>query len=351
MNRGLNNAPTDKSNEVPGGGRLPARENGQSRTDPYLLSSTPRGDADVAIVVVNRDGGQALDRCLESLLALEGVTAEILVVDNASVSGEAAMLRERHPSIRVVPLTANLGFAGGANEGIARTSAPFVLVVNNDARLAPDYAARLAARLSCDERLAAAQGLVLRDDGRTVDTAGLSWNARGEAVPLSAGEDRFAAAIETVEIPGVSATAAMYRRDALGEVSDGGRAFDDAFFAYYEDVDLSLRLARAGWRFALDPEAIAFHRGSMTGSRTPWRRALWIARNRWRTLLKNFDRAFLRRRLGDLLRADLAHARALGGAGWLLPLLVWPAAAWKALVGRREEALLTAFPAAAPPGR
>src|SRR5689334_15829817 len=115
MNRGLNNAPSDKSIDA---SRRPG--------DPYLLSPDARVDADVSIVVVNRDGGAVLDRCVESLLAQRGVTSEILVVDNASSSDEAASLRERFPTIRVVPLTANLGFAGGANEGIARTSGPLV---------------------------------------------------------------------------------------------------------------------------------------------------------------------------------------------------------------------------------
>jgi GT2 family glycosyltransferase len=366
MNRGLNNAPSDKSNvvrddeernrraesvsaEAPAdeSARLTAGHAERSRTDPFVLSRD-RPAADVSAIVVNRDGGAALDKCLESLLAQQGVAVEILVVDNASAAAEAEGVRARFPGIRVVPLTANVGFAGGVNEGMARTAGPLVLVVNNDARLAPDYAARLAARLSFDERLAGAQGLVLREDDATIDTAGLSWNARGEAVPLLSGADRFAAPTEAIEVPGVSATAAMYRRAALADVSAGGRVFDDSFFAYYEDVDLSLRLARAGWRFALDPEAIAFHRGSMTGGRTPWRKALWIARNRWRTLLKNFDHAFLRRRLRDLLRADLAHARTLGAAGWLLPLIVWPGAAWSALREPRKEPLLTGFPATPP---
>jgi len=394
MNRGLNNAPPDKSNEVRddeertrraearGGerrrtpaddeertrraepasaegsasasasasesARLAARGGERKRNDPFFLSRDPRPAADVSAIVVNRDGGAALERCLESLLAQQGVGIEILVVYNASAAAEAEGIRARFPQVRVVPLTANLGFAGGVNEGIARTAGPFVLVVNNDARLASDYAARMAARLSFDERLAGAQGLVLREKDGAIDTAGLSWNARGEAVPLLSGDDRFAAPTEPIEVPGVSATAAMYRRDALAGISSAGRVFDDSFFAYYEDVDLSLRLARAGWRFALDPEAIAYHRGSMTGARTPWRRALWIARNRWRTLLKNFDHAFLRRRLRDLLRADLAHARTLGAAGWLLPLIVWPGAAWNALTEPRKEPLLTGFPATPP---
>ena len=67
--------------------------------------------------------------------------------------------------------------------------------------------------------------------------------------------------------------------------------------------------SRAGWRFACDPAAVARHEGSRTGSRTPWKRAKWIARNRWKTLFRNFDRRLLRRNALALLRADLAHAR------------------------------------------
>jgi GT2 family glycosyltransferase len=317
-------------------------------TDPFAMSNVDRADVDVSAIVVNRDGGEALTQCLASLVAQVGVSMEILVIDNGSREDDAIAVRERYPGVRVVPLTRNLGFSGGVNEGIARSSGEFVLVVNNDARLAPDYAARLAARLSLDGRIAAVQGMVLRDDGRSIDTGGLSWNSRGEAVPLFSGQDRFSAPTDAIEIPGVSATAALYRRAALDAVAISGRAFDDSFFAYYEDVDLSLRLARAGGRFVLDPQAIAFHRGSMTGARTPWKRALWIARNRWRTLLKNFDHAFLRSRLRDLLRADLAHARSLGAAGWILPLLVWPAAAISALSRSHGDAPLTRFPASTP---
>jgi GT2 family glycosyltransferase len=346
MNRGLNTDQSAKSNAS----RAEVRGGERGRTDPLTRVPEERVAVDVSAIVVNRDGGEALGQCLESLSAQRGVAIETLVVDNGSRSDEAKTVRDRFPGVRVVPLSRNLGFAGGVNEGIARTSGEFVLVVNNDARLAPDYAARLAARLALDGRLAAAQGMVLRDDGQTIDTAGLSWNRRGEAVPLHAGGERFSAGTEPVEVPGVSATAAMYRRAALDAVADHGRAFDDSFFAYYEDVDLSLRLARAGWRFVLDPEAVAFHRGSMTGGRTPWKRSRWIARNRWRTLLKNFDHAFLMSRLADLLKADLAHARSLGAAGWILPLVVWPGAALSALAPSRGGMRLTGFPAALPAG-
>jgi GT2 family glycosyltransferase len=155
----------------------------------------------------------------------------------------------------------------------------------------------------------------------------------------------FAAAFE---VPGVSATAALFRRDALTEVARHGHFFDDRFFAYYEDVDLSLRLARAGWRFACDPQAVAWHEGSRTGRRTPFRRAVWTARNRWRTLLGNFDRDFLKRNLPRLLRADLAHAKSLGAKGTLLPVLVWPLLPAFAFRARGKKKLLPGWPSTDP---
>jgi GT2 family glycosyltransferase len=299
---------------------------------------------DVDCVVVNRDGGDAFFAALSSVRAQAGVDASIFVVDNASDPSERDKLARDFPEVRLVAFSRNLGFAEAADEGIARGRSPFVLLVNNDAVLSPDYAARLAARLAFDDRLAAAQGLVLTADGQSVDTAGLSWNRRGEAIPVLGGTSRDKAPTEVFEVSGVSATATLYRRAALQSVAPQGEVFDRSYFAYYEDVDLSLRLARAGWQFACDPSAVCQHEGSRTGRRTPARRALWTARNRWRTLFRNFDSRLLARSLFALLRADLAHVKQLGWRGALLPVLVWPrlpVLAWRA---RQQSALLSDWP-------
>lgn len=301
---------------------------------------------DVDCVVVNRDGGSAFFAALSSLRSQTGVDASIVVVDNASQPDEREKLSRDFPEVRLVSFPRNLGFAGAANEGIARGRSSFVLLVNNDAVLSPDYAARLAARLEFDERLAAVQGLVVTADGRRVDTAGLCWNGRGEAVPVLAGSSPAEAPAAAFEVSGVSATATLYRRAALSSVAPHGEVFDRSFFAYYEDVDLSLRLARAGFRFACEPAAVCRHEGSRTGRRTPARRALWTARNRWRTLFRNFESRLLARSLFALLRADLAHVRQLGWRGALLPVLVWPrlpVLAWRA---RQQHALLSDWPRA-----
>lgn len=294
--------------------------------------------------MVNRDGGDALFRALASLEAQRGVALSVLVVDNDSTPQERARIAREAPAARVVVFSRNLGFAGAANEGIARTRAPFVLLLNNDAVLEPDYVARLAARLEFDPRLAAVQGLVLTEDGRQIDTAGLEWNDRGEALPVLSGADASVAPREPFEVSGVSATAALYRREAFEAASSGGAAFESAYFAYYEDVDLSLRLLRKGWRFACDPRAFARHEGSRTGRRTPFRRAFWTLRNRWRTLFRNFAPALLVKNVPALLRADLAHVRAVGVAGLALPLLVWPRLPFQALRSRHEPGRLTQWP-------
>jgi GT2 family glycosyltransferase len=302
---------------------------------------------DVDAVVVNRDGGDSLFAAIRSLSAQREVGLTVLVVDNASRPEERERLAREARGVRVVPFSRNLGFAGAANEGIARTRSAFVLLLNNDATVAPDYVARLAARLALDERLAAVQGLVLTADGGRVDTAGIQWTDRAEAVPAFAGEPPATVPEGPFEVPGVSATAALYRREALHAVAPQGQVFDDSFFAYYEDADLSLRLARAGWRFACDPAAIARHEGSRTGGRTPFRRAVWTARNRWRTLFRNIQGRRIRASLGRLLRADLAHARRLGWRGALLPLLVWPGLPAEALRFRAEPGRLPEWPSTA----
>ena len=297
---------------------------------------------DVDCVVVNRDGGDAFFAALNSLKSQTGVDASILVVDNDSQPAERERLAGQFPEARLVTFSRNLGFAGAANEGIARTRSPFVLLLNNDAVLAPDYIARLAARLAFDDRLAAVQGLVLTGDGRRVDTAGLDWNGRGEAVPVLAGASPDDAGKDVFEVSGVSATATLYRRAALQAAAPDGEVFDSTFFAYYEDVDLSLRLARGGWRFACDPAARCRHEGSRTGRRTPARRALWTARNRGGRFPKL---RFTPPRAGSSAPAAGSPACGSSVGRRATPQIVWPLAvfAWRS---REERALLSEWPRA-----
>ena len=234
----------------------------------------------VSAVVVNLDGGSLLDAALDALAGDE--PAEILVVDNGSAPSETARLSAR-PGIRLIPLGENRGFAAPSNLGVRESAAPYVALVNNDCVVEKGYLAACAAALDADPALAAVQGVVLDGAGTRVDGWGLGWNGRAEAIQLGRGEEPPPPGRPPFPVPGVSATAALYRRDAF--LAAGG--FAESFFAWYEDADLALRLTRGGARFASVPSARARHEGTATGRRDPaarWRR---LFTNRIRTLRRN----------------------------------------------------------------
>lgn len=235
----------------------------------------------IDIIVLDIDGGAMLAECIASIRA-QSVPANVIVFDNGSKTptANASARSER-----------NLGFAGGANAALRLSSAPYVALVNNDVALQPDWLAHVRGALDRDPQLAAVQTIITRPDGR-IDGAGID---------ISDGTFRQIGHGAAIGAPlavawGVSATATLYRREAIGE-----RFFDERFFAYYEDVELCARLRGAGWRIAVLPVVGAVHRGSAT-ARILGRNALRLrARNRY--LVARMHRGV--GRLGALLWEDL----------------------------------------------
>ncbi|HEX5715927.1 MAG TPA: glycosyltransferase [Thermoanaerobaculia bacterium] len=243
--------------------------------------------------------------CLEALRR-EGV--EIIVIDQ----GETPL----DLPDRVIRPGKNLGFAAGTNLGIAESSREYVATVNDDALVEPGWTASLVEALDRHPTVAAAQGINLSMDG-LVDGCGIEWNRWGQAV--QAGHGKPAPALSAPrEIWGVSATAAIYRRAALGN-----EPFDPRLISYYEDVDLAGRLQAEGWSALLVPAARARHAGSATGgtmSRERWR---LVYGNRW---LVARGQPFWRMAVRDLLdlgralgSGDLSRAAGIP-SGWLRAL-------------------------------
>ena len=184
---------------------------------------------EVSVIVVDAGGGEMLRACLDSIRAQTLAPAEVLVHDNSA---------------------RNIGFAAGVNAAYAKSRGEYVALVNNDAVLDADWLETVANALDDDPKLAAVQTINRRDEN-TIDGAGID---------ISDGTFRQ---IVDVSQPawGVSATATLYRRAAIGD-----RFFDPTFFAYYEDVDLCARLHEAGWRTRVLPVAKVTHRGSASAS-------------------------------------------------------------------------------------
>jgi GT2 family glycosyltransferase len=207
-------------------------------------------------VVVNWNGGHDLAACLTALAAQDWPPADVIVVDNASTDDSLAVLRA-FPWVRVVASERNLGFAGGANTGINAGSSQLVATLNPDVTPRPGWARALTTAFAAMPDLGAAGGKLLYPDQRTIQHAGgqladstLIASHRGRGEPDD-GQYETAA-----EVDFLTGGALMLRRAALDRVG----LFDEAFYpAYYEDVDLCVRLRDAGWKVIYLPAAVGLH--------------------------------------------------------------------------------------------
>jgi len=201
---------------------------------------------------------------------------------------------------RILELPRPAGFARAVNDGIAISSGNWVALVNDDVVLEAGWARRLLEAAGAASRVAAAQGtnvMACGDGGRArVDGAGLAWNRHWQAVQIGRGE--VVKSVEAVRgVYGVSATAAIYRHDALVDVNVAGNAlrpFEERLDSYYEDVELADRLHGAGYRALLVPAARAEHAGALS-SRSPRaarRRTRRVYANRLLVLARRLGRGF-----------------------------------------------------------
>jgi GT2 family glycosyltransferase len=220
---------------------------------------------DVSIVVVSHNDAADLPFSLGSALAQRGVNVEILVVDNNSSDSSQEVVASL-PSVRVLALSENIGFAGAMNLGIDATSGRYVLALNPDCRLELDFAATLARRMDDRADAGSASGRVLRADGPALaatgilDSTGIRFTASGRHFDRGAGLPAAGRYTESETIAGTSGAAGFYRRAALESARISTGYFDSDFFLYREDADLAWRLSRLGWKCLYVPQAVAYHR-------------------------------------------------------------------------------------------
>lgn len=232
-------------------------------------------------IVLDLDGdAEMLDASLRSLVEQELPPRRIILLDNGSKSPTANRLHLRDDRIVLLREEENLGFAGGSNRAFRETTAELIAFINNDVVLDRGWSAVLIDALQHDPRAAAAQTILLDSSGLRVDGAGIALE-HGRIEQL--GHSQEPSAVDERRFWSVSATAAVYRREALQQVTrPNSSPFDEGYFAYYEDADLGARLQDAGWQMRLIAEAFGKHRGSATAARIGSSSEVLRTRNRYR---------------------------------------------------------------------
>jgi GT2 family glycosyltransferase len=251
-------------------------------SDENNLLKEPR----VSVVIVNWDGKHHLGECLNSLRSQTFRDFEIILVDNGSQDGSPEYVQEHFREVKLVALLKNCGFAGGNNAGIRAASGDYIALLNNDTKVDPAWLTNLLKEAEADPSPVGmwASKIVSYDNPGIIDNVGLLMYPDG----LGRGKGRLEVDRGQYDRPGEaffpSGCAGLYRREMLNEIG----LFDEAFFAYADDVDLGLRARLAGWQCVYVPSAKVYHKYSASSSAHSPFKAFLVERNRIWVLLKYY---------------------------------------------------------------
>ena len=215
----------------------------------------PAAEPPAEVVVAHRNNVPALTRLLTALRE-QTERCAVCVVDDASTDDSPQVIAREFPEVRYERLETNVGFSRANNHGIRTSVAPWLILLNNDTVPEPNFVEAL--RRAWDSSGADMIAATLRKPTGEIDSAGIEVDRSLVAFDLLHGRPHDPQAIAALRPLAPCAGAGAYRRDALLEV--GG--FDEAMFAYLEDVELGIRLRMAGARCAVAPDTFAWHEHS-----------------------------------------------------------------------------------------
>lgn len=267
-----------------------------------------------SIIVLAWNGEKYLDACLRAVLAQTDETVEVLVVDNASTDGSAAIARNFAPRVTLIQNETNLGFAGGNNVGIKAANGEVVILLNQDTVVQPGWLAAILETFPTDPAIGIVGCKALYPDGKTIQHAGARvrpGTAFTEHIGLGElDEGRYDQLADMDYVTGASF--AIHRRvlERLGELDEG------YYPAFYEEVDYCYCARRAGFRVVYQPRAKFHHYETTSFATQAYERISVWHRHRLRFVLRHWSAEQLRlfiqaeqQALGEVASEDEAGAR------------------------------------------
>jgi GT2 family glycosyltransferase len=262
------------------------------------IKNLPPSQVCISIIVVNFNGGEDVLKCLRSLETTRKEELEVIVVDNASVDGSPERIEKTFPHVRLIRMTTNWGFGGGNNLGACYAMGHYLAFLNQDAFVEPNSLKALRQALEANPKAGMATArILLSEHPNTVNTCGNNVHISGLTLCRGMGQPRQA--YDTPAVVGAVSGAAFLMRRELFEQLGG---FDERFFMYMEDTDLSLRARLAGWHILYVPDAVVYHNYRLRFGAC---KTFYQERNRYMMLLKVLQWRTLLVLLPTLLLAEV----------------------------------------------
>ncbi len=280
----------------------------------------------VTVAIVTFNSAEYIERCLDEVLQQTYHPVKVLVVDNASDDDTVSLLHRYRYCARVIRNQKNNGFAGAQNQIIKASDSDWVLTLNPDVRLSPDFIERLVEAGESDPEIGSVCGKLLGmssdfvipvkprfDSTGIFMTPGFRHLDRGSRM---ADDGRF----DRPEwVFGATGAAALYRRRMIDDIAIQGEFFDEDFFSYREDADVAWRAQLLGWKCLYTPAAVAYHVRNVLPSNRRAQPALinmHSVKNRFLLRIKNATPALYARHFLPVTARDLAVIGACLIAEW-----------------------------------
>jgi GT2 family glycosyltransferase len=302
----------------------------------------------LAITIVTYNSERYIQRCVDSIFEQDYPAKEVFIVDNASSDGTRQILASFGDRCRIVLNNTNTGFAAAQNQAIQLSKTAWVLALNPDVLLAPNFLRNLVRTGEANSRIGTVCGKLLAmspdfeiSEKPLVDSTGIFLTPelrhldRGGRLPDNGAYNRFQ------YVFGATGAAALYRREMIDDVSIGGEFFDTDFFAYREDADVAWRAQLLGWTCVYCPVAVAYHvRTVLPANRrsVPAFVNMHSVKNRWLLRIKNMTgRVYSRFWLPITMRDFMVVGACLTREFSSLPGFLFVAKKWRTTWKKRAE--------------
>lgn len=242
---------------------------------------------EISIIILTLNSVRFIKSSLDSVFTQDYQDFEVIIVDNGSKDGTVSFIKENYPRVILIENKENLGAAGARNQGIRVSKGKQILTLDCDIILEKGFLRKM---MSFEEEIEKSVGMfqskILNVDKKTIYSCGIYLSKLRRFFDIGKGRFDNGQFNNSRYIFGACSAAALYKKEMLDEIKQDAGYFDERFFFLVEDVDLSWRAQRKGWKALYYPEAVCYHLGNSSNTSQKMRQYLCF-RNRYYTIIKN----------------------------------------------------------------